>query len=770
MIVGEAPGKTEIKQGKPFVGPSGRLLWGSLQTFGITRAECSVTNSLCCYIPAKLYDKKTSYIKEPAAACRPRLLDEVRRAQPKVILALGNVAMQSLLNDFSLKITQERGRVATFDDGNGFSTKLVATLHPAAILRNVHDYRKFRRDLAYVSHLAKGGEPKSPGETKYEVVWTPPDVWPAIEKIRAAAYQNGGIVAADIETNSLDPLDGRILALGVAYDKNKVVIFRGHLLGLIHPLLSDERLKWVWHNGKFDTKFLQRNGLPGRVDHDTMLLHFTTDEEKGTHDLKQLATYLLGASDYSTKFKKFLPEKGMTFADAPSDALHEYLSKDCDYTYQAFQLLSSVVLEDPDSRSLYENILIPLSRFLLRVEQRGIWASPEYIDELEVELSSQQVQIEELIYTQIEGFWDELDYAYETKAVKVPENFNPGSHQQLGWLLYKSMGLWPSNGRKDTQEETLSSIQGSDFVETILKWKKLRKRLGTYVLGMREAISLDGRVHATFNIHGTVTGRLSSSDPNMQNIPRTVKGEPYPIKSIFQGPEGRYLIDMDLAQAELRVLAVVSNDPFLKEVFNSGRDLHDETAAKLFGKNFTKEERVRAKSTNFGICYGLTEYSLQQSFHITYRDANKMITGWADAYPLAWKYLQEQREIPAQGKYCQSPLGRRRRFPLVTKDVLNELQNEASNFSIQATASDLNLLLAMSMEEALAELDAYVVNIVHDSIVVECPENIEAVGKVLSIAQEKLDEVVVKWLKTDVRFGLSGDYGRAWGSLEPFTR
>lgn len=803
MIVGEAPGKTEIKMGKCFVGPPGRLLDQTLQSFKIDRSKCSVTNALSCYIPKEIYDKKAAYMKEPCTSCRPRLIQEIIKTRPKAILALGNVAMQSILQDFGLKITQERGKVITFtissleqmmaaegmpsstkapyqtttSDYEPFTCMLMSTLHPAAVLRNPVDFKKFKRDIAYAYHLAQGGIPKSPGETNYEVIWKPSDVPSAIARIKEYALSSDrperlrGVIGADIETDSLDPIHGDILALGMAYGPNRVTIFRRDCLNSLHALLGDHSLKWVWHNGKFDTKFLQKWGLPARVDHDTMLLHYATDEQKGTHDLKQLSTYLLGAADYSGEFKKFLPERGMTFADAPDDALHTYLSKDCDYTYQIFDILDKQVnhtAANADLSECYNNLLIPFSDFLTKVEQRGIWVNPDYIDGLEKELIAERITIIERINLLIVGWWDELDYAFDTKAGSIPEEFNPGSWQQLKWILYTSMGLRPTNGLKNTAEETLASIDGSPFVDAIMELRKVDKKLGTYVKGMKEAVRTDGRIHATYMIHGTQTGRLSSNNPNMQNIPR----ERY-IKDVFQAPEGKYLIDMDLGQAELRTLAAMSNDEVLKEVFNSGRDLHSETAEGIYGPTFTKEHRVRAKAVNFGICYGLTEYSLMMSFGITFGEANKMIMGWANSYPDAWKFLQDLRKIPQQGKYAVSPFGRRRRFPLVTKDALNGLQNEASNFAIQATASDINVLTAIELDRRLIEHknplinQCMIINLVHDSTIVEVPEDLRVVKHVIIEAQRSLDYIVTKWLKTDVKFSLSGDYGKTWGNLSP---
>lgn len=776
LIVGEAPGKTEIRKGKPFVGPSGDLLWKTLATFGVKREDCAVTNAMECFIPQAVYDKKASVVQEPAMSCRHRLVDEIRVVKPNLVMALGNIAMQSLLQDFSMKITNTRGTIHDLlipgrDGEEDFETKVLATFHPAAILRNPNDFRKFRRDLAYAHHLSKGGTPKSPGETEYIAIESPDD--PRFAEAVAEIYKSPKderfdkwVVGADIETNSLDPLSGGVLAIGFSPRKNFTVIFSEDCIASLYDLLTDEEILFVWHNGKFDTKFLQRAGIPARVDHDTILLHYCLDEQKGTHDLKQLSTYHLGAGDYSGEFKEYMPEKGATFADAPKHALYTYLSKDCDYTRQLFYIFYSQVSRDKNLNFLYTKLLIPLSAFLLKVEQRGIWANPEYLDVLKIQLEKEIEDVKAELLEIVDEYWDELEYAFGMDTTSVPDQFNPGSPKQLQWLLYQRMRLRPTNRKRNTNEETLRSIPPNPVVDKILQYRGAKKKLGTYVDGMRKHIGVDGRIHGTFMLFGTTTGRIASADPNTQNIPREKN-----IKDIFQAPKGRYIMDLDLAQAELRVLAALSGDETLTNVFKSGRDLHSETAELIWGPNSTKEDRTKAKSVNFGICYGLTAGTLvKQKKAKNERAGQKMIDGWMRAYPVAWKWLQTQRGLPIQGKYAESPFGRRRRFPLITEKALNGLENESSNHAIQGTASDINLILCMEIDEILeTKYDALIVNIVHDSIIIECPEDPEIVVQIEKLAQTHLSKVAKEWLHTDVPFKMDGKFGKSWGSAEDIT-
>jgi uracil-DNA glycosylase family 4 len=799
MIIGDSPGRNEIAKGQPFVREAGTLLWKTLAAFGIKREDCAITNALRCYVPDEIFQKKAKVLVDPIHSCRHRLVDEIRIVQPKVIIALGNVALQALTLDFDMKIGNQRGIVhdVTIYDENGeveFVTKVITSYPPSTILKKPNEYRKFRRDLAYAKHLALGGQPKDPGESKWMAVEEPFSNahWRALDMLLGAGYddlpkdEDGCLlVGADIETNSLDPISGGVLALGLSPKKNFTIIFSDKVIPYLGELFDSDKIKFIWHNGKFDTKFLQRikqqkirgQGpkedsstpvkLPARLDHDTILLHYCLDEQKGTHDLKQLSTYNLGAGDYSGEFKEYMPEKNATFADAPKEALYSYLAKDCDYTRQLFELFYPQVTKDKKLNFLYHKLLIPLSHLLLKVEERGVWVDPQYLDDLEQKLNKQLEEYEEAIQKAVEPYWDELEYAFDTKVAKVPDTFNPGSPKQLKWLLYSAMNMRPGKGRKkDTNEETLKTLPHNPVTDGILQYRKVKKQIGTYVTGMRKHIRNDGRVHTTFMIFGTETGRLSSADPNTQNIPRDKI-----IKDIFAAPPGRLLLDLDLSQAELRTLAALSGDKALTEVYKEGRDLHDETAEAIYGPNYTSENRTASKSVNFGICYGLTEYSLVQSGSAkNEREARKMIQGWKNAFPVAWQYLQDQRELPVLGKYAESPFGRRRRFPLITPETLNAIQNEASNHAIQGVASDLNLLVCMNIDDALVnKFDTLLVNIVHDSIIMETPDDLETIIKIEKFAQETLTRVAKEWLKTDVPFLLDGKFGKAWGSAQPIT-
>lgn len=748
VIVGEAPGANEIRTGQPFVGQAGKLLDKVLQRAGIDRSACYVTNSMLC----RPTDSPPP--REAIDACRGRLADELRAHPRELIISLGNSALRSITGNHNLKITHERGRLIETKYG-----KVVPTIHPAALLRGYGDYPKFLRDVVYASSLANGGAPKSAGKTKYTIV-TP-------EKLPAAVsfLLRKPLLAADIETSGFNPSADRILSVAVAWEKNSVAIFPDTLLGRreLKKLFQSDGPKWIWHNGKFDTAFLISNGISARVDEDTMLMHYALDETRGTHDLKSLAADLLGAPDYKQELRKYLRRMSDSFENVPRPVLYRYQAKDADCTYQIYGILRKRLEKHPPLVRLYTDLLLPAGEFLRRVESRGMWINQEYMDVLEEQLEGILTEHRENILAEVARVWDPEVYSRETGAKTAPVEFNPGSPLQLRWVLSKNL----KRRVLSTREDQLKKLPQTRMVTSLLAYRETAKALSTYVRGIRKEINKDGRVHSTYLLHGTVTGRLASRGPNMQNIPRPpLPGSKTPnVRNIFQAPPGRTFVELDYSQIELRVLAYLSKDEFLWDVYSKGRDLHDEVAAALYGPNFNKEQRVRAKFVNFGIAYGRGAGSISAEFGLPYEESQRMIKEWFRRAPAAAAFIRECRRTPNLGKTMETLFGRRRRFGLITNENLNALENEAVNFPMQSTASDITLTFAMRYDSSLrSKWGAGIVNLIHDSVLIEVPtsSNIpELVGTVTGWMRRHPQEL----LETDLPFEVSVSKGTKWGEL-----
>jgi uracil-DNA glycosylase family 4 len=761
VIVGEAPGWEELRTGKPFVGPSGRLLWSTLARGAVRREQCMVTNALCCRpddgeLPSRV----------AIEACRERLLAEVGAHPRRVILSLGNTALRALTGDHTAKITSARGRAIVLDG----LPPIIPTFHPAAVLRQNGYYKSMASDIGYAATVFNGGCVKHPGESRWTRI-DPDDVSTAVK-----ALQKYPFLAADIETgrNAFNPRHGHVLCAGICWEKNKVLIFPEESIPGLKPLFENHDIQWVWHNGKFDTSFMQEQfDIDARVDQDVMLLSYSLREEGGVHDLEQLAAVHLGADDYKAPVRRYAggaaSEKGQKigFEKVPRSILYPYLAKDADYTFQLYHALRARVDATPSLQRLYTSLLVPASRFLQKVERRGIYVDPEAIEELRERLEREQEEALVLLNGAASTAWDPDKYVEDVGAKTTPDEFNPASPRQVHWLIYSRFKLRPPRGyQPNTRVSTLLNLPTHPFITALLRLRKISKTLGTYVYGILKRIDPDtGRVYTTFLIHGTRNGRLSSRNPNTQNVDRRPV-----VRNVFSAPPGRAFLEVDYSQAELRVLAALSGDEWLATIYREGRNLHDEVAKHFFGLNYTVDQKIRAKAVNFGIAYGRREHSLAKEYKIPLSEGVKMVNDWFGRMPDAHAYIEACRAVVAQGKALESPTGRRRRFGLVTPENLNELQNEASNFPMASTASDCTLESGIRIEasEALTQWDAMIVNLVHDSILIELPDDVSIARKVYDYVRSVMLQVPIDFLGPDVPFEVEGKFGRSWGSLAPF--
>jgi DNA polymerase-1 len=758
VVVGEAPGAQEILKGVPFIGPSGKLLWDTLAKVGLPDAseKAFVTNALRCRPPS-------GPIPESAVdSCRPRLREEVSRAQRTVVLALGNTANRSLFQDRNFKITQQRGSVREWTDAEGRKTTVIPVLHPAAILRNPGDYPKFRADLAYAVSVYQGGEIRSPGETRYTLV-RDDQIPRAIQ-----ALTKCDVLACDIETTGYNPRSDKIISLGVAWKRNTVLIFTDEQIDRLHPLFAADGPRFVWHNGKFDTAFLQVRGLPARVDDDTMLLHYALDETKGGHGLKDLSSDILGAGDYDKALKRYLPNKATSFAVIPKPVLHTYLAKDADYTLQLYEYLRPRVAADPQLEKLYTRLFIPASAFLQRVERNGMPVDVTGLEGLGESLHTVRRDLAQELVALADAYWNPERYAQDTGAATYGPVVSISSPKQLQWLIYTGMRLKPSKRAElNTSKETLALLPQVQFIKRLRALRKVDKVISTYVEGTLTNVESDGRVHSTYLVHGTVTGRLSSRGPNLQNIPRNPT-----VRRIFAAPVGRVLVDVDFASHELRCLAHLSGDPGLIDVFINDRDLHDEVTRSMYGLDKATadpiswtEARIRAKAVNFGIAYGRGASSLAYEFDMPISEAQRLVDSWFEQFPVAKEFLERCRNIPKTGGVLVTPFGRKRRWLMPVEENLVTAQNEAANFPISSLASDLTLLSAMRMEQQIDGLGAQIVNLVHDSIIIECDDDSDTIRQVIDVALSTMAETPKQAIRARLEFGTEAKVGRQWGEL-----
>ncbi len=618
--------------------------------------------------------------------------------------------------------------------------------------------------------------------------WEEPNAMDVSEALELLANYSGKTmdIANDIESRRVEYNDNKVLAIGFGFSLNgheyvtAVTDFTPTNIELAQRVYNNPHLNHIWHNGKFDTTRLKYLlNLDARVDNDTMLMHYIgINESRGTHSLKQLGQLYLQApawEDELSEFKKSwcasnkVKLREFTYDMIPVTTLIPYLYFDLLATLRLYEVFKTLMRES--SLFMYEK-LIEASNVYRDIELAGIEFNSTYADELGVQLQNKIREAESQLQEIIDLVWDCDVYGAETGA-NIPKKgleFNIRSPKQLKWLLKKLLNVELVSTDKNALDELSEHIEdidselGRNFLSALKVIRQSSKYYDTYVKGFKNLVCSDGRIRCTYNLHGTETGRLSSTEPNMQNVPRNAL-----IKNLITCKPGYRLVQLDYSQAELRVLTALSGDPYLLNIYETGGDLHDMMATKVFGPDFTKEQRVITKSLNFGIAYGRGPGSIAQMFKLTMPEAVKIVKDWYSAVPEVEKFIQKKRREPFQGENCKTHFGRERHF-VITSENRYHVANEAINFPIQSTASDLTLLSILELHKYIKSrgLDAKIVATVHDSIVLEVVEETSVLEEVIEVGTRLMAEQPKKYTigVIEVPFRADAETGYLWGELE----
>jgi uracil-DNA glycosylase family 4 len=793
MIIGESPGSNEMRDGIPFVGMSWKVLQDAVLKSGVQIAgpfDPYITNAFHCW-PGKS-EKTEETVNTASRLCRHHLVNEINAYPRKLVLTLGNGALRAVTNNYGLKITKERGKVITStlaSDIKGVANAL-ATIHPAFILRGGGNYRQFRGDVRYALELFNGGAVKRHPVVDYIVIDTPALLLRLLKYLQSQPSRTG--VACDIETGSDpdDPLgpggfshiDDAILSIAICVEPSAVYIIPEEMiLHLItRKLFKDTDLRWIWQNGKFDIKFLRSFGiLEARVDEDIMLMSYTLDERggRGGHDLETLSGDWLDAPNWKAELSKHKKSK-QSYRVIPRDVLFKYQASDTSNTLRLFQVMRPIIDSDPYDKLLYEQTLIPASEYLSHVEDRGLCVDFNQVKANEMRLRQLAAEYAEPIFEAALAF---PNSKYNEKLVN--------SHVQLSRLLFEDLRI-PSK-IKSTGDEVLDTLPPHPAVLALRKYRKIAKQLGTYVLPLYDGVASDRKIHTTFMLHRTATGRLACGDPmNLQNIPRDDA-----IRGQFVPAPGMIFIEPDLNQAELRSLAAMSGDPLLCWIYTdpNAPGVHDTMREKMYGKKsdwstsdldrfsekffinrdqpedaFFKavldEQKMKAKNVNFGIIYGITEYGLAEQLECDYKEARKALQVWAETFPIAWKFIKECMAAPRRGLNLRTVFGNRKRHHVVTPENVHALEKEASNFPHQATASHIMLHGGIRVHHRYRkDYGAYVVNTVHDSMLIEVNNDFDTVCEICDDIVQVLAQVPIDWGIDRIPFLAEAKIGLRWG-------
>ena len=574
-----------------------------------------------------------------------------------------------------------------------------------------------------VGNSAMENEPKIQiDRTKYETLLTQTDLTRWIEKLNAAK-----LIAVDTETDSLDYMSANLVGISFALENGEAAYLplqldyldapktleKSTALAAIKPILENPDIHKIGQNIKFDESIFARHGIELQgVEFDTMLLSYTLNST-GRHNMDDLAKRYLG---HETIAFESIAGKGkgqLTFNQIPLEQATEYAAEDADVTMKLQQVLWLKLQEEPTLVELYKTMELPLLHVLSRMERTGVLIDSDALFIQSNEIATRLTALEEQAYA------------------LAGQPFNLASTKQLQEILFDKLGLpvlqKTPKGAPSTNEEVLEELAYSHELPKILvEHRGLSKLKSTYTDKLPQMVnSQTGRVHTSYHQAVTATGRLSSSDPNLQNIPiRNEEGRR--IRQAFIAREGYSIVAADYSQIELRIMAHLSSDQGLINAFSQGKDIHRTTAAEIFGVSLdevTSEQRRNAKAINFGLIYGMSVFGLSRQLGISRPDAQKYMDLYFQRYPGVQQFMTDIREKAKAQGYVETLFGRRLYLPDINSS--NAMRRKgaervAINAPMQGTAADIIKRAMIKLDEVIRhDPDIEMIMQVHDELVFE---------------------------------------------------
>jgi DNA polymerase I len=588
----------------------------------------------------------------------------------------------------------------------------------------------------------------------YETITSP-------ERLEEVASSIMGELAFDVEATGRNPLVDTLVGVSLCDSKEEAFYVplahsypglpeqmeKKRFIDILGPILGDMTVSKVGHNLKYDIMVLAQYGLEvsGRM-FDTMIAAYLLNPNKASHNLDEVSF------EYLSKKKMLFVEvlkKRKSFAEVPFEEAAPYCAEDAALTYELKDILFNKLREE-GLEDIYFDIEMPLIRVLADMEESGI-----KIDSLKLNAMSKDITAE------IESIQQRIFFL-------AGEAFNINSPKQLAKVLFHSLGLRPGKKTKigfSTSFEVLEElVELHELPREVLAYRSLTKLKTTYIDVLPALVNTrTGRVHTSFNQTVTATGRLSSSDPNLQNIP--IRGERGRlIREAFVAEEGNLLLSADYSQVELRILAHLSGDEGLRDAFNKDLDIHTRTASELYGVpigNVTPEMRRTAKTVNFGVIYGISSFGLSETLNIERQDAERYIKQYFDRHPGVKKYTEKVLREAAEKGYVTTLMQRKRPVPeLMSQNKNTRLQGErlAINSPIQGTAADIIKIAMIKIWERFKKetLNAKMILQVHDELLFELP------GPELEIVKEIVRSEMEGAIHLSVPIRVEIGYGKNW--------
>lgn len=577
------------------------------------------------------------------------------------------------------------------------------------------------------------------------------------------ALKKEKVFALDTETSGLNPIQAELIGISFAWEKGKAyfVLAKAGFLKKLKPILEDPKIKKYGHNIKYDLEIIQKEGITLHgIAFDTMVASYLLNPGSRQHNLDSVVFAELGHE--MIPIKALIGEKGknqITMNQVPVEKVSYYSCEDADYTSRLVKPLARQ-LEEKVNLGLLEKIEVPLIPVLAEIETNGVKVDPKFLNNMSKNFAKEIQDIERKIY-KLAG-----------------REFNISSPLQLKEILFEKLKISTDDIKKiktgfSTAAGELEKMRGEHpIIDLVSRYREYTKLKSTYLDALPKLISpKTGRVHTSFNQTITATGRLSSSNPNLQNIPiRTKIGRE--IRKAFVAEPGHELVSIDYSQIELRIVASLANDQKMIEIFKADEDIHRSTAAEINGVSLnqvTKEMRYAAKEVNFGVLYGMGAYGLAWRTRIKREKAQEFIDRYFSAFKGVEKYIEQTKALAQSLGYVETLFGRRRYLPEINSGVAqirNAAERMAINMPIQGTAADLMKLAMIEAQRELGKMKenktgkiARMILQVHDELVFEIrKDEVQAVS-------QKIKEIMENVYKLKVPVKAEVKTGKNWGEM-----
>ena len=698
--------------------------------------------------------KKAETIKQPKR--RQALLDNKSNAliSRELVTLKNDVPVKETINDFILK-PFDKEKIFSFLDEMEF-TKIKKRIEQTYGMSETN----FKPSSTVVRKSLKN-------EAGFNIVYDKKE----IETILAKA-DDQGFFAVDTETNSLDTQKAELVGVSLAVNENQAYYVPvGHknkddkeikkqikiedLIKILKPYLEDETIKKVGQNIKYDLKIFKKYGIHLKSFEDTMLLSYTLDSGHNRHNLDILAKTHLDHENIKYKDVAGTGKSEVTFDQVKIIDSYRYACEDADVTLKLYNIFKERLVKEKCFH-VYENLEIPLVDVLARMECQGIKIDKKILSQLSETFAKNLKVLEKKIY-KIAG-----------------EEFNIGSTKQLGDILYEKLKI---SGTKKTKKGNFATNvnvledlagKGHEFPKLILDWRQKSKLKNTYTDTLPEHIDpKTKRVHTSFLLAATTTGRLASSDPNLQNIPIKSK-EGKEIRSAFVAESGHSIISADYSQIEMRVLAHVGDVKELKKAFRNNEDIHSITASQIFDcdiKKINEDMRRKAKAINFGIIYGISSYGLAKQISVSNPEAEQFLFSYFKKFPEIKDYMQETLKFCRKHGYVKTMFERKCHFPNINdkNHTLKSFQERAAiNAPIQGAAADIIRYAMINIDKKILEkkIKSKLLVQIHDELLFESKDN--DVKKEITLIKNEMENAIDKDFNFSVPLIVDANSAKNW--------